>query len=78
MVSKQRSYLEGIIEEAKTETATRAYMMSKDLNFKQNSATAWFTDADIINTVTFTPEQFKGKYYIGALDFAETTDLCNA
>ena len=78
MVSKKRPYLEGIIEEAKTETATRAYMMSKDFNFKQNSATAWLTDADIINTATVAPEQFKGKYYIGALDFAETTDLCNA
>jgi len=77
-VSKKRSYLEGIIEEAKTETATRAYMMSKDFNFKQNSATAWLTDADIINTAIFPPEQLKGKYYIGALDFAETTDLCNA
>lgn len=78
MVSKKRSYLEGIIEEAKTETATRAYMMSKDFNFKQNSATAWLTDADIINTAVFNPEQFKGKYFIAALDFAETTDLCNA
>ncbi|CQR73313.1 Phage Terminase [Sporomusa ovata DSM 2662] len=77
-VSKKWSYLDGLVAQAKTETAVRSYMLAKDFNIKQNSAAAWLTEADINNPATFDPEQFRGKYYIGALDFAETTDLCNA
>jgi phage terminase large subunit-like protein len=77
-VAKRWSYLDELIEQAKTETAIRAYMLAKDFNIKQNSAAAWLTEADINNPATFEPDKFKGKYYIGALDFAETTDLCNA
>lgn len=77
-VSKKWSYLDGLVEQAKTETTVRAYMLAKDFNIKQNSAAAWLTEADINNHATFDPDKFKGKYYIGALDFAETTDLCNA
>ena len=77
-ISKKWSYLDGLVEQSKTQSSVRNYMLAKDFNQRQNSAAAWLTDADIINTVTFDPEQFRGKYYIGALDFAETTDLCNA
>lgn len=77
-VIKKWSYLRGKIEEAKTNSATRAFVLAKDFNIKQNSASAWLTEADISNLATFDPEKFRGHYYIGALDFAETTDLCNA
>jgi phage terminase large subunit-like protein len=77
-VIKRWSFLREMMEESKTNSATRAFCLSKDLNFKQNSATAWLTEADIINTETFDIERFRGKYYVGGLDYAETTDLCNA
>ena len=32
----------------------------------------------IINSATFDLEEFRGAYYIGGCDFAETTDLCAA
>lgn len=75
---KKVSFLRQMLEEAKTSTSTRAFVLGKDFNIKQNSAAAWLTEADIINTAVFDPEKFRGKYYIGALDFAETSDLCNA
>lgn len=75
---KKISFLREIIEEAKTDSATRAFVLGKDFNVKQNSAAAWLTESDIINPAVFDPKQFQGKFYIGSLDFAETTDLCSA
>jgi phage terminase large subunit-like protein len=77
-VIKKWSFLRQMVEEAKTNAATRTFVLSKDFNIKQNSATAWLTEADINNPATFDPEILRGRYYIGGLDFAETTDLCNA
>ena len=77
-VSKKWSYLDGLVEEARTETSVRAYMLAKDFNIKQNSAAAWLTEGDVINAATFDPAILTGKRYIGGLDFAETTDLCSA
>jgi phage terminase large subunit-like protein len=77
-VIKKRSFLRQMVDEAKTNAATRTFVLSKDFNQKQNSATAWLTEADINNPATFDPEILRGRYYIGGLDFAETTDLCNA
>lgn len=77
-VSKRWDFLDGLVEKSRTEMSERVFMLAKEFNVRQNSASAWLTEADIINTETFDPELFRGRYYIGALDFAETTDLCNA
>lgn len=77
-VAKMWSYLDELVEQAKTETTTRAFMLAKDFNIKQNSATAWLMEADVINTESFDPAEVTGMRYIGSLDFAETTDLCAA
>lgn len=75
---KKVGFLRQMLEEAKSSTSTRAFVLGKDFNIKQNSAAAWLQEADIVNPETFDLKQFVGKYYIGALDFAETTDLCSA
>ena len=75
---KKWSFLRGMIEEARSSNSTRAFVLAKDYNLKQNSATAWLQDGDINNPETFDIERFRGSMYIGSLDFAETTDLCNA
>jgi len=77
-ISKRWSYLDDLIERAKTQTSVRAFMLAKDFNLKQNSAAAWLTEAEIINTAMFDIGKVVGKKYIGSLDFAETTDLCSA
>lgn len=77
-VIKKWSFLRQMVDEAKTSNSTRAFVLAKDFNLKQNSAAAWLQEGDINNPATFDPEKFRNQFYIGALDFAETTDLCNA
>lgn len=77
-VIKKWSYLRKQVEEAKGNPSQRAFVLAKDFNIKQNSSAAWLDEATIVNTETFNPEMLRGQYYIGGLDFAETTDLCSA
>ncbi|MDF2591389.1 MAG: phage Terminase [Clostridia bacterium] len=75
-IAKKWHYLDGLIEEAKTNSATRAFMLAKDFNIKQSNAQAWMQQSDILNTETFDLKDFVGGFYISGNDFAETTDLC--
>lgn len=77
-VIKKWSYLRKQVEEAKSNPSQRAFVLAKDFNIKQNSSAAWLDEATITNPETFEPEMLRGQYYIGGLDFAETTDLCSA
>lgn len=77
-VCKKWSYLDSLIEEAKTDSATRAFMLAKDFNIKQSTAQAWLQQAEIINVDTFDLKDFAGSFYISGNDFAETTDLCSS
>lgn len=77
-VIKKWSFLRNMVEEAKTSTSTRAFVLAKDFNIKQNNAAAWLEEGDIINTEEFDLKKFKGMYYIGGVDISETTDLTNA
>lgn len=73
---KKWSFLRQMVEEAKTNSGTRAYVLAKDFNIRQAGGAAWLQDPEIINTATFDLEEFRGAYYIAGNDFAETTDLC--
>jgi len=75
-VIKKWSFVRQLIEEAKTNSATRAFVHAKDFNIKQSASTAWLQEAEIINTATFKIEDFTGSWYIAGNDFMETTDLC--
>ncbi|MDQ7095953.1 terminase large subunit [Desulfosporosinus sp. PR] len=77
-VIKKWSYLRGMVEEAKTSKSTRAYVLAKDFNIKQNNAAAWLTKNELANEATFDPEILRGCVGIGAVDLAETTDLVSA
>jgi phage terminase large subunit-like protein len=72
---KKWSFLRGMVEEAKTSTETRAFVLSKDLNFKQNSSAAWLMQDEYTNPATFDIEELRGCVAIGGVDLAETTDL---
>jgi phage terminase large subunit-like protein len=75
-VSKKWHYLDDLIEESKTNSATRAFMLAKDFNIKQSNASAWLQQSEILNVQTFDIKDFTGSFYISGNDFAETTDLC--
>lgn len=76
---KKWSFLRGMIEEAKMSNATRAFILAKDFNIKQNNACAWLQEKDIANDLpTFVEEELEGCVALGAADLSETTDLTNA
>lgn len=77
-ISKKWHFLDGLIEEAKTNSATRAFMLAKEFNIKQGSAQAWLQLSDIINLETFELADFAGSFYISGNDFAESVDLCSS
>ncbi len=75
-VIKKWSFLRKMLGEAKTSSSTRAFVLAKDFNIKQNAAVSWLQESEIINTAAFDIREFIGAWYIGGCDFAETTDLC--
>lgn len=75
---KKWSFLRRMIEEAKTSSSKRAFVLAKDFNIKQNNACAWLQEADIENNLTYEIEDIENSIGIGAVDLSETTDLTNA
>ena len=77
-VIKKWSFLRGMVEDAKLSAATRAFVLAKDFNVRQNSAAAWLPEHVIANNATFDLEMLRGQYYVGGIDLSETTDLTAA
>ena len=75
---KKWDYLEEQVALAKKSKADRIFVLSKDFNIKQNSAQAWLNLEDYAYDSTFNINSFKGAYALGAVDLAETTDMCAA
>lgn len=77
-IVKKVTYLRERLEEAKRVPSTRAFILAKDFNIKQNAAVAWLTYDQIYNDERFSLEDLRGFPCVGGCDFAETTDLCAA
>lgn len=75
---KKWSFLRQMVEEAKTSKKTRAFVLAKDFNIKQNNASAWLTAEQIENAETFELEDFRNCFAIGAVDLSKSGDLTNA
>ncbi|CUN11341.1 terminase large subunit [Turicibacter sanguinis] len=75
---KKRSFLRNMLEEAKTSSSRRAFVLAKDFNIKQNNGAAWLQEQDIINDLTYEPEDLDNSIAIGAVDLSETYDLTSA
>jgi len=75
---KKWSFLRQMVEEAKTNTATRAFVLAKDFNVKQNNAAAWLMQEDIVNEETFALEEFNGCFAIGGVDLSKSGDLASS
>lgn len=74
---KKWSFLRQMVEEAKTNTATRAFVLAKDFNIKQNNAAAWLTIDEIVNSndQPFELEDMRGRIAIGGVDLSKSGDL---
>jgi phage terminase large subunit-like protein len=75
---KKWSFLRDMIEESKTSSSKRAFVLAKDFNIKQNNAQAWLQENDIANDLTYEIEDLTGSIGLGAVDLSETTDLSSA
>ena len=76
---KKWSYLRDRVDEARRSKADRAFVLSKDFNFKVSNSTAWLDRSDYADAVEiFDLEEFRGAFCIGAVDLSETTDTTNA
>lgn len=76
-IIKKWSFLRRMIQEAKTSTSKKAFVLAKDFNIKQNNAQAWLTKETIENDLTFDMEDLRGCIAIGGADLSETGDLTN-
>ena len=77
-VVKKWDYLEEQVATARKSKADRIFVLSKDFNIKQNAAEAWLNLEDYMYECRYDLRDFKGGFAIGAVDLAETTDLCAA
>lgn len=75
---KKWSYLRDQVNEARKSKAKRAFVLSKDFNFKVSNSTAWLDKSDYDYITEFDLEEFRGTWAIGAVDLSETTDTTNA
>lgn len=75
---KKYDYLRDRVDEARQSKADRIFVLAKDFNIKQNAAEAWLNIEDYSYASSFKISDFRGVYCIGAVDLAETTDLCAA
>lgn len=75
-IVKKWDYLDEQIDLARQSKADRIFVLSKDFNIKQNAAESWLNLEDYNYTAVYSLEDFKGCICLGAVDLAETTDLC--
>lgn len=77
-IVKKWDYMEEQVELARRSKSDRIFVLSKDFNIKQNAAESWLNLEDYNYDSKFDAEQFRGCLALGAVDLAETTDLCAA
>ena len=77
-IVKKWDYLEEQVALAKQSKSDRIFVLSKDFNIKQNSAVSWLNIEDYEYECRFDMEDFRGRFALGAVDLAETTDLVSA
>lgn len=75
---KKWGYLRDQVEQARKSKSKRAFVLSKDFNFKVSNAAAWLDKSDYDYISEFDLEEFRGAWAIGAVDLSETTDTTNA
>lgn len=77
-IIKKWDYLREQIDQARKSKADRIFVLSKDFNFKQNSAQAWLNLEDYAYDNSYSLEDFRGALCLGAVDMSETTDMTSA
>ena len=77
-IVKNYSYLEEQVAVARKSKADRIFVLAKDFNIKQNEVTSWLDYEEYSYESEYDIEKLRGRIALGAVDLAETTDLCAA
>ena len=77
-VVKRWDYLREQVDAARRSKADRMFTLSKDFNFKVTNSEAWITGELLAYSGVYNIDEFKGSIALGAVDLAETTDMCSA
>lgn len=75
---KKWSYLRDRVEEARTSKPDRMFVLAKDFNFKVSDSEAWLMGENLEYVRVYDLEDFRNTICLGAVDLAETTDMCSA
>lgn len=75
---KKYSRLEQEVDKARNSVAEKRFVFAKDFNIKQSGTAPWLDRDTYAYDATYDLEQFRGAICLGAVDLAETTDLCCA
>lgn len=77
-IVKRWDYLREQVDAARRSKADRMFTLSKDFNFKVTNSEAWLTGELLAYSRVYQLEDFKNTIVLGAVDLAETTDMCSA
>lgn len=75
---KRWDYLEEQVALAKQSRADRIFVFCKDFNIRQNKAESWLDLETFDYGYTYDVKNLEGRFCLGGVDLAETTDLCAA
>lgn len=77
-IVKRWDYLQEQVDAARRSKADRMFTLSKDFNFKVSNSEAWLMGELLDYSCAYNIDDFRGSIALGAVDLAETTDLCSA
>ena len=77
-IVKRWDYLQEQVDAARKSKADRMFTLSKDFNFKVSNSEAWLMGELLDYKGGYNIDSFKGSIALGAVDLAETTDMCSA
>ena len=77
-IVKRWDYIQAQVDAARRSKADRMFTLSKDFNFKVSNSEAWLMGELLDYSRVYNIDSFKGNLALGAVDLAETTDMCSA
>lgn len=77
-VVKRYDYLQEQVDAARRSKADRMFTLSKDFNFKVSNSEAWLMGELLEYSRVYDIDEFRDTIVLGAVDLAETTDMCSA
>lgn len=75
---KRWDYMWEQVDAARKSKADRMFVLSKDFNIKVNDSQAWLLRENVEYKGEYNLDTFRGTISLGAVDLAETTDMCSA